>query len=201
MEEIMGGPIDARDPCAKGPVPYCLDECSKQADARTRLEQLRDAIKALAGANYVGLEDVFKKHLLPLGFPNPTQQQAIADHLKRHWFDESSGDAFFPKGEKTTEKYAKGVIETVELSLKGQSKPVTINAWWVLDNPNVKLLAMAEVNGGYTISDSVTLLILTPRPRGEAKGATPILGKVAQAWVTELAADGSVVTRQVTNRP
>lgn len=197
----MGNPLAADVPCAKGPVPYCLDQCSRGAGARARLENLRAAIQALAGANYVGLEDVFKTHLLPLGFPNPIAQQNITDHLKKHWFDETSSDAFFRKEEKTTEKYAKGVIDVVEKSLSGQYDPVPINAWWVVDNPIVKMLTLAESDNGHTISENVTFLILTPRPQGAAGTTTPILGRIAQAWVTELARDGTVVTRQVQKRP
>jgi hypothetical protein len=197
----MGNPLAAGVPCAKGPIPYCLDKCSSGEGARERLEKLRDAVKALSTVDYIGLEEVFRTHLLPLGFPNPAAQQSITDHLKKHWFDPTSREAFFKREERTTEKYAKGVIEAVERSLKARSSPVAINAWWVVDNPDVKLLTLAEVEDNYTISQNVTLLILTPRPPGDGEGARAILGNVAQAWVTELAKDGSVVTRQVQKRP
>jgi len=195
----MGNPIGSDDPATKGPVPFCLDLASQGTGAQTRLAQLRDAITALAGSGYIGLEEVFKTHLLPLGFPTPGQQNAIADHLKRHWFDPTSKEAYFDPKEKTTEKYAKGVIDAIEKSLAGKPDPVQLNTWWVVDNPQVKLLTLSEADdSGATVSGSVTLLILTPRPRDDGKGVTRVLGR-AQAYVTDEAKDGSIVTRRLPN--
>jgi hypothetical protein len=197
----MGGPLGSDSPCAKGPIPYCLDECSKGRAARHRLTQLSTAIKSLS-PDYGGLETVFDRYLVSHvpQYQDPKVRQDLAAHLKRHWFDDSSTEAYFPN-QRVAATYAEGVLKALELSLERRhsalisfgQRPVPINAWWIVvdDLKKVQMLTLAEV-------DRVTLLIVTPRPPTEVRSATPILG-MARAWVTEQR-DGRVVTRKVENR-
>ena len=53
------------------------------------------------------------------------------------------------------------------------------------------MLTLADVNEGVTVGGRVTLLILTPRPRGEGEPAQPILGPLANTWVSQQQGDGS----------
>jgi len=191
----MGGPLGSDWPCAKGPVPYGLDTISKGVGARARLEQLRNAIMALPGGKYQGLESVFETHVLRPIYPDPKDAAAVAVHLKTYWFDETSKDAYFPNVP-VAQIYAEGVLKASELSLNGKPDPVPIDAWWVVDQPEVKLLELALVGGnGVTRSQSVVLLVLTPRPPAD-KARMVILNKEAVAWVTEHQT-GRVVTRKV----
>jgi hypothetical protein len=82
--------------------------------------------------------------------------------------------------------YAQGVLKALDLALAGR-RVVPLNAWWLLDYPEVKLLSLADVDqAGVTIGGRVTLLILTPRPQGGGRPTrTPILGATAQASLTE----------------
>jgi hypothetical protein len=191
----MGGPIGQHSPCARGPIPRCLDVCSRGDGARTRLEQLKGAISALKGAYYRGLETVFEQHLLRLQYADPNVRRIITDNLRKHWFDETSGDAYF-SGQKVAEHYAEGVIEALNLSLAGKPDPIPINTWWVIvEQQKVKLLALGQ-------DDAVTLLIMTPRPQSDDPAATLILGKEGQAWVTqEDPKDGRIIARKVENPP
>ena len=190
----MGFAPDPSYPCVKGPIPHCLDEVSKGADARRRLEQLRDAITSIA-PSYQGLETVFDTYLLVYVFDDPRVRENIVAHLKTHWFDDSSPDAYFPN-QRVAAIYAQGVLKALEFSLKGP-EPIPLNAWWILDLNEVKMLTLVEIDPqGITVDSRVTLLILTPRPRGEVRSDKPIFGDLAQAWVSELA-KGQVVTRRV----
>jgi hypothetical protein len=78
------------------------------------------------------------------------------------------------------------VLRALELSLKGR-RTVPLNVWWVVDSQEVKMLTLADVDEqGVTVGGRVTLLILTPRPRGDGEiNRTPILGDEAEAWVSE----------------
>jgi len=170
-------------------------------DARARLEQLRAAISALSGVNYHGLETVLEVHVLQPIYSNPSDAADIAAHLKKYWFDETSADAYFSGP--IAKIYAEGVLNAVELSLKSApgAPPVPINAWWVVDQPAVKMLSLALVDSSdVTRSDRVTLLVLTPRPLVD-KARMAILNKEAVAWVTEQqTTSGNVITRKVGRR-
>jgi hypothetical protein len=200
----MGCIIAADTPCAKGPIPYYLDLCSKGADARERLMALNDAIRAI-GPNYEGLADVFDRHLMAVMGADSRMRERVRDHLARFWFSEDR-DPYFP-GQRVTEKYAQAVLKTIELSLNGVGDPVPIDAWWVMhSDKEVKMLNLAELDDdGNTVSMNVTLLIMTPRPNStsHAPVRTPILGD-ANAWLTEYRGE-SVITRPIDqnlkNRP
>jgi hypothetical protein len=191
----MGGLLGPDDPCAKGPIPYCLDEVSKGVSARVRLEKLRDEIVKL-GPNCHDLEKVFDAHLLSYFYPDDDKRSAITEHLKKNWFDENSSEAYFPN-QRVAAIYASGVLKALELSLNAQD-PVPLNAWWLVDSglTTVKMLTFAELDGnGVTVGGRVTLLIETPKPQG-ARGGRVILGNLAHAWVSEQRPAG-VVTREI----
>lgn len=179
MNVAVGGNID----CAKGAICYCLDEFSKARGARSRLARLRDALSALAPA-YNGLAEVFDRDLMSYVITDAAERARIVRHLQRHWFDQASPDAFFP-GVPVASIYAQGVVKALEMALGGR-RVVPLNAWWLLDFPEVKLISLADVQEGVTIGGRVTLLILTPRPQfGSRPTRTPIMGETAQALVAE----------------
>lgn len=189
----MGSFVAGAVPCAKGAICFCLDEFSKGPGARSRIAKLRAAIAALA-PSYAGLAEVFDQYLMSHVIADADQRQKIVAHLEKFWFDSDSAKPFFP-AEPVAKIYAEGVLQTLDLSLKGK-RPVPINAWWVLDSADLRMLNFADVKNGTTISGNVTLLIMTPRPEGGGRAASPILGDVAEAYVTELQGK-KVTTRRV----
>jgi hypothetical protein len=195
----MGGLVNAGVPCAKGALCYCLDEFSKGSGARSRVKKLRGAIAALAPA-YAGLAEVFDQYLVSHVITDADQRQRIVAHLKAFWFDSDSGRPFFV-GKPVAQVYAEGVLETLDLSLKGKRTVVPINAWWVLDSAELRMLTLADVEDGKTVGGRVTLLIMTPRPGDYGRAAPPwILGDEAEAYVTEQQGD-AVTTRRVRDMP
>jgi hypothetical protein len=185
------GPAPIKNvPCAKGALCYCLDEFSKGNGARLRITKLRDAIAALA-PGYAGLTDVFDRYLVSHVISDAEQRQRIAANLNAFWLDAGSRRPFFP-AEPMAKILAKGILETLDLSLKGKGRAVPINAWWVLDSAEVRTLNLVDVEGGVVVGGNVTLLIMTSRPKGRGGAAPPILGDVAEAYVTER--QGRVVT-------
>lgn len=194
----MGCFVPEGTPCAKGPIPYHLDLCSRRSDARERLTALSDAIKRIA-PTYEGLADVFDTYLMAGTSADDRLRASLRDHLANSWFNDGP-DSFFP-GQRVAQKYAEAVLKTIELSLHGKSHPVPINAWWIIhSDKEVKMLNLAECADGVTVSSSVTLLIMTPRPASTgAPVRTPILGDF-EAWVTEQR-DGAVITRQIEKNP
>ena len=187
-EATTGLSLPGNVQCAKGPIPYCLDELSKRPGARKLLITLRDALTSLA-PTYQGLEDVFDEHLMSLVLTGQQARRRIVDHLRSHWFDAASSDAYFPN-QQVSRIYAVGVLKTLELSLKGRRRVVPINAWWLVDASEVRMLTLADVDQqGFTIGGRVTLLILSPRPQGQGENRSPIMGDTAGAWVTEQQGD------------
>src|ERR1044072_3148456 len=178
------GPAPIKNvPCAKGALCYCLDEFSKGSGARSRITKLRAAIAALS-PSLAGLTDVFDRYLVSHVIPDAEQRQRIAANLNEFWLDAGSRRPFFP-AEPVAEVLANGILEKLELSLKGKGRPVPINAWWVLDSAELRTLNLADVKGGVTVGGNVTLLILTSRPKGRGGGTPAILGEVAEAHVTQ----------------
>jgi hypothetical protein len=190
------GPAPTKNvPCAKGTICYCLDEFSKGPRARSRIAKLRDAIARLA-PSYAGLTEVFDEYLVAHVIADADQRRRIVAHLNAYWFDAVQPRPFFPTMP-VARIYAEGVLETLDLSLKGGRRPVPINAWWVLDSAEFRMLNFADVRDGVTVGGNVTLLIMTPRP-GRGGRTTPpwILGDVAEAYVTEQQGR-TVTTRRV----
>jgi hypothetical protein len=188
------GFIASDKPCGKGPVPYCLDEVSRSGDARTRLEQLANAIKG--APTYHDLAKVLDKHLMAYVISNAGERARIVEHLNKNWFDASSKDAYFP-GQPVAEIYAKGLLKALELSLNAAT-PVPLNAWWLIDDrTKVTMLTLADVDekSGTTVGGRVTLLIQTPPPTQHGRGQS-IMGKLAHAWFTR-EKSGQVDTEEV----
>jgi hypothetical protein len=185
-------------PAAKGAICYCLDEFSTGPGARARVQNLNDAISALA-PSYAGLANAFDQYLLSYKFTTPASRLAIVNFLDTYWFDPKSPVTFFP-GVPVAKIYAKGVLQALKLSLGGKGPVVPINSWWVLGASEVELLSTADQEAGVTISDSVTLLIETPRPKKIQGMAVPpwILGNTAEAYVTRQQGR-SVTTKRVRN--
>jgi hypothetical protein len=102
-------------PCAKGAICHCLDEFSKGRGARPRVGRLRDAVAALAPA-FNGLTAVFDQYLLSHVITNAAERARVVGHLQRHWFDQTSPDAFFP-GVPVASIYAQGVLKALDLAL------------------------------------------------------------------------------------
>src|SRR5260370_31003140 len=115
--------------------------------------------------------------------PDAGQRRRIVAHLNAYWFDAAAPKPFFPT-EPVARIYAEGVLETLDLSLKGKPT-VPIEAWWVLDSAEFRMLNLADVKDGVTVGRSVTLLIMTPRP-GNGGRATPppLLRDLAEAHRT-----------------
>ncbi len=192
----MGARPIQKVPCAKGPVCYALDKLSRGRDARARLRKLRDAIRKLA-PDYAGLSETFDRYLLSHVFRGAAGRARMVDHLNACWFNPDSRTTYFP-GAPVARIYAEGVLKALELSLKGRRRVVPLDAWWVADAAGVSLLTFADVKGSVTISDTVFLLIETPRPKSKAEGSTSkwILGDTAEAYVTRWES-GRVVTLRV----
>jgi hypothetical protein len=186
--------------CAKGAICYCLDEFSKGPGSRSRLAKLRKAIADLAPA-YAGLAEVFDEYLVSHVFASADTRRSILEHLKERWFDANSRTTYFPRTP-VSRIYAEGLLQTLDLSLKGGGRTVPINSWWVLDSAKFRMLNFADVKDGMTVGGNVTLLIMTPRPKGGRRGAVPpwILGEVAEAYVTEQQGR-AVATRRVKDTP
>jgi hypothetical protein len=176
----MGGFVATSAPCAKGAICHSLDEFSKGRGAGPRVRKLRDAIAA-AGSSHEGIADVFDRHLLSHVLSDADRQRAI-DYLKRYWLNPKSPTPFFPSVP-VARLLAEGVQKALDLSLAGKGV-VPINAWWVPDSPEFKVLTLADVKDGVTVSGHVTLLVMTPRPAVRGRSANAIMGDVAEAHVT-----------------
>lgn len=178
----MGGFVSIDVPCAKGAICYSLDEVSKGPRARSRIKRLHQEISKQA-PDYDAIADTFDRHLLSHVISDPAHKERAVRHLKRHWFDPNSDAPLFP-GKPVAGLLAEGVQKALDLSLKGK-RVVPIDAWWVLDSPEFRVLTLADVKDGVTVGGRVTLLIMTPRPETSGPLSTPILGEQAEAHVTE----------------
>ena len=169
--------------CAKGPVPYCLDELSTRPNARSQLQELQTAIEGLRADDFRGLENVFGEYLFaPASFAADKGAQAVS-MLNRHWFDEKSAEAYFPSLQPIAPIYAQGVLKTLELSLSGRPAPVPIDAWWIMGYDGFELINLYN-------NRQVTLLIATPAP---PKIIRKLLGDRTEVWTT----GRGIVTRRL----
>jgi hypothetical protein len=182
-------------PLARGVILHCLGETSIAADARPILQGLRDGIAAI-GPTYRGLETVFDDYLVVHTYGDERVRRDVAEHLRRYWFDPNSPDTFFP-GVEVARIYAEGLLKTLDLALTGPNV-ARIDGWWLVDCKEVKLINLAHLkNDSGHVDGQVTLLILTPRPAVTGSvSQNPILGRSAEAWVTEKGAE-AVVTRRL----
>ena len=132
----------------------------------------------------------------PVGLMAAERRQRISAYLDTYWFVSGVRTSYFPTTP-VARIYAEGVLETLELSLKGSRRPVPINSWWVLDADDFKMLNLADLKDGVTVGGYVTLLIMTPRPGRSGRAVPPwILGVEAEAYVTERQGR-AVTTRRV----
>lgn len=160
---------------AKGPVLHYLDEMSRRPDARTLLQQLHGGIAENSGNNFVNLHQILDQHLLsPLKVGSATIA-AISDYLHKHWTDEHSADTYFPEFQPIAAIVAEGLLKTLELSLAGEPNPRPIDAWWLLDYSDVRVVNLVS-------PQQVTLLIKTPRP--ELPHPTDIWSGTAEGYTT-----------------
>ena len=138
------------------------------------------------------LTTVFDRYLLSHVITDAAERARVVAHLQRDWFDETSSDEFFP-GVPVASIYAQGVLRALDLALAGR-RVVPLNAWRLLNYPEVTLLSMADV-------DQAGVTDRWPRdaadPDAEAarrRQADPAdLGETARGWVTEFR-DNSVRT-------
>jgi hypothetical protein len=170
-------------PCAKGIIPYCLDEMSLRPNARENLENLRRALQAAQETDFAELERVFERWLFePIGYAPDNRRQQV-EALGRYWFDRTSPHAYFKELQPIASTYAAGVIKTLELSLYARPEPLPIYAWWIMGFARVELINLANAK-------QVTLLILTPEPEHVER---KLIGDRSEVWTTVR----GVVTRKL----
>jgi len=189
----MGGVLPLHTPCAKGWLPYALEECSRMPRGRAILDELLDAMVQSLAPDYQNLTEIFDHYLLSHVVPD-THRAKVVRHLERHWFGSDRREAFFPDQD-VAAIYGQGVINTLELSLCGSGKsPAPITSWWIVDSPTVKMLTFGEVDGRGSAEGAITLLIMTPRPQGAADTRPFILREEAEVWVSEQV-QGQILSR------
>src|SRR5690242_16505724 len=93
-------------PAVKGAIPECLDAMSRHRNARQMLTRLQRQIEGLRGKSFEGLTGVFAKYLFAPIYRKPKLSQALTDYLDQHWFDHSSGAAYFPELQPIAPLYA-----------------------------------------------------------------------------------------------
>jgi len=190
MEDAMSG-IHADNSVAKGPVVHYLDELSKGADARQRLQDLQKALKVGRERPYHDLATIFAEHLFQ---PFIARSERLRTYLNDYWFDDRRPTVEFGELQPIAPAYAEGIIKTIDLSLGGMrdGRPKPIDAWWVVDHPKFEMLNLVNEH-------CVVLLIMTPRPIGI--GARGIWNPAAEAWSTVPTSSGGAATHRIDNRP
>ena len=163
--------VGPNDSVAKGPVTVCLDQLSVRADARSRLEALRQGIMALA-PGYRGLEGAFAQYLFP-GFFNADQIARLSEYLGRSWFSEATG--WWPEFQPIAPIYATGLLHTLNTSLAPKGDPLPIDSYWMVKHHQVEMINLVSAR-------QVTLLIATPSPVEQAPSG--MWSEDSQAWVT-----------------
>jgi hypothetical protein len=146
------GPVPPGGGVGKGPVTSCLDLLSVQPGAAASLTALKEALVAIRGAQYGGLEDVFAKYLFA-PFYTPPQIKDITDYLHTNWFNETTG--WWPAFQPIAPIYGDGLLETLRISLSTPGTPLPIDSYWVIGDGQVQLINLQSPN-------QVTLLITTP---------------------------------------
>lgn len=164
------GPVDPDDSAAKGPVTECLDAASTASDARDRLTILRDAILDIQRGNFVGLENVFARYLLPQLYSDD-QISRITEDLRTNWFSDTG---WWPSFQPIAPIYALGLLQTLRVSLSSEAvRP--IDSYWILGHGHVELINLVNPR-------QVTLLIATPAPTELPRAGR--LSHPCEVWVT-----------------
>jgi hypothetical protein len=182
------GPFGPDDPAAKGPVTECLDALSVAADARARLTTLRQAILDIQGANFMGLEEVFARHLFPPFYP-PDQIQRITEYLRTNWFSETG---WWPSFQPIAPIYGRGLLQTLRASLSSLGPPQPIDSYWILGHGQVELINLVSAH-------QVTLLVATPAPPEPSRAGQ--LSRPCEVWVTARRAGTNPAGDRCGNRP
>ncbi len=169
---------------AKGPVTHCLDELSTGKGARKGLTALAKAVAGLRRKNFRGLEHVFAEHLFAY-FYSQASIKKITEHLGTYWFNEQTG--WWRDVQPIAPIYAVGLLKTIDESLRGKSRPLPIDSYWIIGYRAVELMTLES-------KSQVTLLIVTPEPGNRAPSG--IWGESSKVWVT-VRRDGKVAALPV----
>ena len=159
---------------AKGPAFFYLDEMSKKPNARELLRNFASAISDTASAGFRDLHTVYDQHLLRPLAAGPSVA-GITSYLQQSWFDQASSQLYFPHLPPVAPIIAMGTLKTIELSLRGESYPLPIDSWWIVDQPDVRIINLVS-------PQQVTHIMATPRPAGKFPGG--VWGKSAEAYTT-----------------
>lgn len=159
-------------PIAKGPATHCLDELSTGKGARKALTELRKGIASLKSKNFRGLEHVLAERLFAY-FYSQASIKKVTEYLGTYWFNEEMG--WWQDLQPIAPIYAVGLLKTLDESLRGKSRPLPINSYWVIGLPSVELVTLES-------KAQVTLLIATPEP-GKPQ-PRDIWGESSKVWVT-----------------
>src|SRR5262249_17259778 len=140
------------------------------SDARDRLTILRDAILDIQRGNFVGLENVFARYLLPQLYSDD-QISRITEDLRTNWFSDTG---WWPSFEPIAPIYAVGLCQTLRVSLSSEAvRP--IDSYWILGHGHVQLINLVNPR-------QVTLLIATPAPTELPRAGR--LSHPCEVWVT-----------------
>jgi hypothetical protein len=169
---------------SKGPATHCLDQLSIAKGARKGLTDLSKGIASLRSKNFRGLERVFAERLFA-PFYSAARIQKVTEYLATYWFNEEMG--WWPHLQPIAPIYAVGVLKTLDQSLRGKSRPLPIDSYWILDHPTVELMTLVS-------KSQVTLLICTPEPGNRQPSG--IWGESSKVWVTSRR-EGKVAAAQV----
>lgn len=169
---------------AKGPVTHCLDELSSGRGARKGITALAKGIASLRRKNFRGLEHVFAEHLFPSCYSKAAIKK-ITEYLGTYWFNEGTG--WWRDLQPIAPIYAVGLLKTLDESLRGKSRPLPIDSYWIIGHRTVELMTL-------TNKSQVTLLIATPEPGKRAPSG--IWGESSRVWITARRA-GKVAASQV----
>jgi hypothetical protein len=130
---------------------------SRRSDARSLLERLRTAIAGASSNNYSNLDAVFNQYIFAPINVSSAVAAGFADYLRKHWLDPNSQQTYFPGFQPIAPIAAQGILKTLDLSLANQPNPKPIDAWWLVDHPDFRVVNLVS-------PQQVTLLIQTPRP-------------------------------------
>lgn len=170
---------------SKGPILYYLDEMAKRPDARDLLERFSRALAEKGGSDYGDLVMTCDHHLFtPMKAESVSK---ISDYLRMYWFDQTSEDIYFPELQPIAPILAIGIAKAIELSLRNEAVVVPIDSWWIVDQPDVKVINLVS-------PQQITLLFTTPRPPGRYPFG--IWSKTAEAYTT---ARTGIVTHHFNN--
>ncbi len=174
----------AQFPFVKGQILHGLDMLSVGPDARPRLERLARALHNIASNDYQDFATVVEQYIFaPLNM-NESRSPRSQAHIRDQWLDPQSQTTYFPEHQPIAPTFASGMLQTVEVSLRGMPDPKPIDAWWIMDHKKFEVMTLVSER-------QVTMLLCTPSPRG-----TPPSGlwhPAAEGYVT---GHHGVVTRK-----